>query len=328
MKTEHRPDLSRTVVYAINEPAYAPHRAFVVDQLRQSLSSLRAHDVSSIPTTTVKVFAFGELEDDLAELSTSGVEVVAKGPYRSCLERWCAPALAEVLARYPVLHKWLALAELPQAPGDQILYVDNDTFFFDDPTPLFERCAAMDFYAREEPFSSRSHAGYRSEHIDEPALFALAEAEGRAPLPTYNLGVVLLNNALCVRLGGVLPDFFALVGRFCAGTVRDMDPKAWVGMPWLDHLAANLSRLGGEGGVGEPLAYPSSNTWIVEQLALLLAFGKLAGFSHGMLTQEEVAQGVEFHFLHHDRPLPPLAHYYSSNKQPFFDWWRARARSR
>jgi len=229
-----------------------------------------------------------------------------------------------VLAHYPVLHKWLALAERSQKPGEQVLYIDNDTFFFADVAQIFERCTAHDFYAREEPFSSRSHAGYRPEYIDEPKLFALAESQGSLPLPTYNLGAVLLNHGMCERLSPVLPAFLAFVARFCLGIVRDVEPPAYAGQAQLQYLSKNLPRLAPLTDEA-PLAYPSSNYWIVEQLALLLALGRIAGFTHGVLTQQEVIQGVEYHFWPPGDPLPPLAHYYSSNTRAFLAWWAKRS---
>lgn len=312
------PGIVRTVVYAVNEPASAAHRSHLLDQLRRSLESLRAHN-RSVP---VRIFAFGEMMADQEPLARSlDVEIVSKGSYAAALARRCPAPHAEVLARYPVLHKWLALADLAQGRDDQVLYVDNDTYFFDDVATIFDRCRTHDFYAREEPFSSRSHAGYRPTYIDEPALFALAEAEGCRPLPTYNLGAVLLNHATCVRFAGVISDFLDFVFRLCLGIVRDVDPKDYVGETELEHLRENLARLGDD---RRALRYPSSNYWIVEQIGLLLALGRIEGLTHDVFTAREIIQGVEFHTWPSGEPLPVMAHYYTSNTRAFYAWCDAR----
>jgi len=314
----------RTVAYAINEPRSEAHREHLLTQLSRSLESLRSHDTE----VDVTLFAYGAMKTHLLPLAeTYGVSVVDKGHYAAALARWCNPEVMETLSFYPVLHKWLALADLPQRPGEQILYVDNDTFFFDAVSRVFDRSNALDFYAREEPFSSRSHAGYRPSYIDEARLFALAEAEGCRPLPTYNLGAVMLNHQMCGRLALVLRDLFSYVARFCLGIVQTEAPESEVIRlhPYLGHLVAHRERLTAGGAMGQPLAYPSSNAWIVEQLGLLLALGTIPGFTHGPLTQNEVLQGVEYHFWPKGERLPPMAHYYTSNTKHFFDWWQTRA---
>lgn len=301
----------RAVVYAVNVPPSAGHRAHLAVQLGESLASLRAHDTA----TDVRVFAYGASEriDEMklaALADRHRAHLHAKGPYEDALARYVSPHRARVLADYGVLHKWLALAEVVT---EQCLYVDNDTCFFGPASHLFEAYASADFYAREEPFSSRSHAGYDPAYIDEARLFALAESEGARPLPTYNLGAVMLNHRMGPRLAALLPELLGYVWRLCLGIVRDVEPAAYTS----EDQIVRMARDGAD--TTDALPYPSSNYWIVEQLALLLALGKLEPFGHAVFDRADVVQGVEFHFVT-PTALPTLAHYYSSNTEPFFAW--------
>lgn len=302
----------QTVVYAVNAPPSAAHRAHLARQLGQSMASLRAHDEA----VDVRVFAYGGSERlDEMELAALADRHRAhfhpKGPYEDALARHVSPHRARVLADYGVLHKWLALAEVG---SEQCLYVDNDTCFLGAASRLFERYASADLYGREEPFSSRSHAGYRPTYIDETKLWALAESEGARPLPTYNLGALVLNHRMGPRLAGLLPEILGYVWRLCLGIVRDVEPGAYASEDQIVRMARERV------DTTDALPYPSSNYWIVEQLALLLALGKLESFSHDVLERADVVQGVEFHFVAPTGPLPTLAHYYSSNTEAFFAW--------
>lgn len=302
----------QTVVYAVNAPPSSAHRAQVTRQLGESLASLRAHDA----TIDVHVFAYGASER-LDEMTLGALtdrhhaHLHPKGPYEDALARYVSPNRARVLADYGVLHKWLALAELG---SEQCLYVDNDTCFLGSASRLFETYASADFYAREEPFSSRSHAGYDPAYIDETKLWALAESEGARPLPTYNLGAVMLNHRMGPRLAGLLPELLGYVWRLCLGIVRDVQPAAYAGEDQIVRMARERA------DTTDALPYPSSNYWIVEQLALLLALGKVDPFAHAPFDRDDVVQGVEFHFVVPSGPLPVLAHYYSSNTEAFFAW--------
>ena len=43
----------------------------------------------------------------------------------------------------------------------------------------------------------------------------------------------------------------------------------------------------------EDLPFPSSNVWIIEQVALWLTLGHIPGLTHGHLSREHVRQGSE-----------------------------------
>ncbi|MCA9664357.1 MAG: hypothetical protein KC503_02180, partial [Myxococcales bacterium] len=230
-----------------------------------SRESLRRH----APALPVTILCFGDI--DLGDLEA---EVERRGSYEHSLDEHAA-----TLGGYPVLHKWIGLAQIAAAPHEQLLYLDNDTYICADLDPLFTAHAEHDFYAREEPFTMRSPHGYDPEYVDELALASLAYGQGCKAIPPYNLGVVLLNNGLCGRLGAVLPDLLAFAARFAQGT----------------------------------LPYPSSNRWIIEQVALWLSLGRIEGLTHGLLDRSLVAQDDEFLAT----SSAAVVHYFSRNTDAF-----------
>lgn len=130
-------------------------RALILQRLRTSIMSLRAQN-DAIP---VRIYVYGMplAGKARAAFEALDVDVIAAGSYERALRRHCRHA--NVLADYPVMHKWLALERLMlgAAPPRRLLYVDADTFFFQDPTRLM--ASGSDFVAREEPHSVRSPLG-------------------------------------------------------------------------------------------------------------------------------------------------------------------------
>jgi hypothetical protein len=66
------------------------------------------------------------------------------------------------------------------------------------------------------------------------------------------------------------------------------------------------------------LPYPSANDWIIEQIALWLALGRLPHFSLGTFSSEHVSQGEEFETMLSSRQRCVLAHYYTGMEKQFF----------
>ena len=65
---------------------------------------------------------------------------------------------------------------------------------------------------------------------------------------------------------------------------------------------------------GSELAYPSSNLWILDQVALWLILGQVPGLTHGLLSPDDIVQGA-------DEPgfgkTKVLHHYYGRDKTAF-----------
>jgi hypothetical protein len=63
------------------------------------------------------------------------------------------------------------------------------------------------------------------------------------------------------------------------------------------------------------LPYPSTNIWIIDEIALWLALGRLTHFSLGIMSQADLTQGGEFA---EGSGGSVLAHYFSTQEEQFF----------
>jgi glycosyl transferase family 8 len=280
-------------------------------QWTQSIRSLRRHN----PRIPVCLIVWGTPRTEtLAEAARQHVRVIDAGAYRR-LFMHLPPAWGEVLARNPTLHKILSLRHCAAHGPDQVLYLDCDTFFFGDVERLFELYRGRHFLAREEPGSRRSHYGYDRSYIDEDMLTEVAQSEGVAPIPPYNTGVILMNGGLWDHLRA-LADYFLLcawrlmVGlRFASPLGAAVDAAV---APLLDRAVTDEDRR-------HRLVYPSSNAWIVEEIALWLTLGRVAGLTHDAFERTHVVQnGEALEIGRRSDPLPIVAHYFGGWEQRFF----------
>lgn len=275
----------------------------------QSIRSLRIHN-KAIP---VWLFLFNGGSDQLfQEAERNKVHVRSMGDYRNFLRQ--AHPRGEVLALYPTFHKFLALKELPSEDLTQLLYLDCDTFFFKDVNLLFDAHDKHDWYSREEPASMRSYFGPDPKHIDEVLLEYIAKSEGLRYVPPFNSGVCLLNRGIWNVIKGLRSVYLDIAWRLLCG--RELSGH--------DHGASNprihsaVMEAMTDADRTEALPFPSSNGWIIEQIALWLALGSLEEFSLGTLSQLQVAQGGEFESSHTPRDQCVIAHYFSGAEQDFF----------
>ena len=283
-----------------------PRKTDYYEQLIYSVKSLRLYN-KSVP---IHVFLYGEyLSGFIAELEDQGVTVHQMGAYVDAIRR-IRPRAFRTLANYPVLHKWLNLPELERLNPSQILQTDCDTFFFDDVDVLFERYSERHFFAREEPSSKASLYGYDPAYLDEDALFELARREGAAWINPYNIGVCVLNHNLWTEIAKRSDKFLSYVFRFVAWIARNPKTRAML-WPGLAELVAQ-DRLE-EPEVSE-LPFPSSNVWIIDEVALWLILGEVSGLTHGFFSPDDVVQGeVEDGF----GKTKVLHHYFGTDKIAF-----------
>ena len=233
----------------------------------QSIRSLRLHN----QTVPVWLLLFnGASVDLLREAERWNVHVCSLGDYGEFMHR--AHPRGSVLALYPTFHKFLVLPQLPTEDVTQILYLDCDTFFFDDVGLLFDEYAEYDFYAREEFRSSRSPLGYDPNHIDEKALRSVASRESLHYVEPFNSGVCLLKSDIWKSLSGLRDAYLDFAWRLLCGREmnrHDDDAKVLPIRRAVLEAMTDLDR-------SRALPYPSKNEWIVEQIALWLALGRLA----------------------------------------------------
>lgn len=278
--------MDRLVHYSLALPPHEP-RPDLIWQLGASLRTLRDHN-AEIP---VALFVHGGMTPELAALCHEHrVLVHDQGPYADRLAALC-PAGWQRLVDYPLLHKFLNFRELARTGARQILFCDCDTVFFTDVAALFDRYGDADVVAREEVHSSRSIHGVDRTFIDEPLLARLAAADGATTVPPFNLGVVLFNHDVWRALASLDELIVDYAWRFKAGT----------------------------------LPFPSTNWWILDEVAMWLALGHVPGVRTADFLPGDVAQNGEFVTAEPRAAGWIVCHYYSQNMGRIDAWLAGEA---
>jgi hypothetical protein len=276
----------------------------------QSIRSLRRYN-AHIP---VQLFLFnGAPPAMIREAHRQRVEVFELGDYVQYLDRLSVHG--SLLAQYPTFHKFLVLTHSPARAANQILYLDCDTFFFDDVETLFNCYESFDWCAREEPTSRVSGIPCDPSHLDERSFDSLARAAGLHYVYPCNTGFCLMNRATWERLDDLRTIYLELAWRLLVGRRLAMtQPSAWES----EIHAATMPRIT-DGDRFRALPFPSQNHWIIDEIALWLTLGHVPNLSQGLLHRDDVAQGSEFGEAL--RPGWPCvaAHYFSCLESAFFD---------
>jgi hypothetical protein len=275
----------------------------------QSIRSLRRYNA----TVPVWLFLYnGASEALLAQAAECRVHVQFLGDYKQYMQR--AHARGSVLALYPTLHKFLSLAHGPLDRLAQVLFLDCDTFFFGNAERLFDLYSSCQWYAREEPGSLRSPHGCDPTHIDERLLEHITRCRGWQPIVPFNSGVCLLNHGIWNNLEDLRAQHLDFVWRLLCG--REFSgPRGMVHDTEIQHAVFDAAT---EIDHRRALPYPSTNTWIIEQIALWLALACLPRFSQGLLSRHHVCQGGEFHEMLDSGHKSIVAHYFNGNEREFF----------
>jgi hypothetical protein len=293
------------VYYSLSQPANGTYER----QWIQSIRSLRRYN-QELP---VCLLVYDEVSEAiLQEADRRNVTVYFLGDYRDCLRRLFVHG--SVVAIYPTLHKFLSLRELDTSGISQILYLDCDTFFCDDPAILLATYTECDWYAREAPTSRRSPHGYDPSNIDETMLESIIGQENLTPIAPFNAGVCLLNHGIWKRFERLHVKFLdnvwrLLVGRHqrgADGSDEEIRRAVLAAAKYFDHSRA--------------LPYPSNNFWIAEEIALWLTLGHLGGISQGFLSWDHVLQDCEFADAIEAGRHWVLTHYFSSMEEKFFSY--------
>lgn len=273
------------------------------DQLFNSVQSLRAYNT----VVSIYVFLYGEHPQGfITRLERENVTVHQMGPYEEAIRR-IKPRAFRTLVRYPVLHKWMNFHRLAPLAPSQVLQIDCDTYFFDDVEILFDRYADRHYYGREEPSSRASHYGYNAEYLDEDKLFALAQHVGAAPVNPCNIGVSVLNHGVWNEVAKRTSLFLNYVFRFVAGLARNPETRGWL---WPELAEVVMIDLIEQPDVSD-LPFPSTNVWILDQVALWLTLGHVPGLTHGHLSLDHVIQGSE------SGETKVVHHYFGMDKAAF-----------
>ena len=293
------------------------HRPELIAQLEASARTLREHN----PRIPAVVFLYGSPQADLAAVCREhGLMLHEQGPYEQRLAALC-PDGWPALARYPLLHRFLNFRELAGAGAIQALYLDCDTIFLDDVERLFDRYADADVAAREEVHTSRNHHGTDRAFVDEPLLSRLAEAQGAVAIPPFNLGVVLFGRGIVGTLAAYEALFVDYAWRFAAWTARH--PAQGASAAFGEFLgAAEAAALMTPGALARALPYPSTNRWILDEVALWMTLGHVPGLRVADIDRGDLAENGEFSAAHPAGGSWVLCHYYSQNAGRIGAWLR------
>jgi len=260
----------------------------------QSVRSIRRHN-QDIP---VYLFHYGEPSDQVCdEIDGSNIHLVVSN-YDELL-RLTPLHIANVIRRYPVIHKFKPLHLLPY---DSLLYLDCDTYFFADPALIFERYSKADFYAKVEPCTLRAYPDGAilpySAQVDAH-MKHLTDVQGWPEFPPYNLGACLWNHCTSADCGDATPFYFETLYNFLCDLHR-RDPDWEYGI----------------GAHGPGLPYPPAGMiepWVVEQVSLWYSWAHL-GLRHEPFKQQDVSISL----IEIGDPRPVLAHYFHLSEDQFF----------
>jgi hypothetical protein len=279
---------------------------------RQWIQSIRSLRRCNRSIAVCLVVFNGVSADLLREAERWQVMLLSLGDYREWMRRR-APAHGGLLADYPTLHKFLVLSEADTRGVSAVLYVDCDTFFFDDPDLLFDACGSGHWHAREAPGSRLCPHGPDVSNVNEELIDAITYNEGLHKRVPFNSGVCVLNHHIWETFLQLQDVFF------------DFSWRLLVGMQYYEcgaaddaGLGARVSRAASKDDWDRALPYPSNNAWILEEIAYWLSLGRVHDLSQHLIGRDLVAQGYEFDAALANRELPVVAHYFSCFQRDFF----------
>jgi hypothetical protein len=170
---------------------------------------------------------------------------------------------------------------------------------------LFEEYAGLDCCAREEPFSKRSHQGYNRSYLDEELYHEIATHEGVAVLDPFNCGVVLLSGRVAAAFVELHPIFVDYAWRFTVWmALNPVAPTVAGNFPegrGIDHLRRRFRSLTRAVDIQRLLPFPSSNRWILEEVAFWFTLGHIHGVRYADFSMRHALQGGEVGVDVHER---------------------------
>jgi hypothetical protein len=273
-------------------------------QWLQSIRSLRKYN----QWISVHLMSYGDLPPIVVdEAARCSVKVHRLGSYEAYLAQVHKRATA--LAKYPTLHKFLSLSHIPDEVK-HVLYLDCDTFFFADVAEVFTRYTQYEFYAREEVRSRRSQISYDSSYFDEDSFARTVAALGLSSIGPFNSGVVLWNSQSWACVNSLRHQFLDYCWRLMVGRQLVDIPRPDYEMPIRRAVLPLMDFADWE----RAIPFPSSNPWILEEVALWMTLGRTS-LRQGYFDSESVSQSGEWAS---PTPRRVLSHYFGAQEIPFF----------
>jgi hypothetical protein len=280
------------------------HDSYCHGQWVQSIRSLRKYN----DRIRVDLMIYNNISSIVVEEARRwGVNVHLLGNYTNYIAM--LHNRSQALCTYPTLHKWLSLMHIPD-DATQVLYLDCDTFFFSDVAKLFSRHSIKDFYAREEVKSKRSYMPYNSSYLDEEGLATTAAMLGISFVEPFNTGVVMWNRGSWKNVNALRHCYLDYCWRLMVGRhLTNISPLEYE-LP-VRHSVLSLM---GEKDWATAIPYPSSNPWLLDEVALWLTLGQTS-MQQGYFDPETVTQSREY-----IRPIDSrvVSHYFGAQEIPFF----------
>lgn len=278
------------------------------DQWLQSVRSLRRYN-GEVP---VHLVIYGALPPRIrSEAIRSAVTIHQMCDYTEYLR--AISKRGALLTQYPTFHKFLSSHQLPTQDVSQILFLDCDTFFFDDAEKIFNLYSSCDWYAREEPYSRCSHLGYDPGYLNQEAFEMLLQKEGLEQVLPFNSGVCVLNNRIWDRFDQLRESYLDFVWRLLVGRQLGMSIS---GRERKEIDSTFVNRLTQDDRL-RALPYHSKNPWIIDQIALWMMLGCLRPpVSQGFLERRHVAQNGEIYTALDKGPRCIVAHYFGNPLSP------------
>jgi hypothetical protein len=294
---------SRFIYYSLIAFNGEPHCM----QWIKSVESLRKYN-RKIP---VHLFFFGEIPA-IVQMTADKLDIVIHQQllYREYLNE-LMPGKGDILSKNPRLHKHLVFENISNLHVSQVLYLDCDTFFFDDVAFLFQKYEIFSWYAKAEPNSKRDDIESGSNTFNNGDLKIRAAKEGVRFIGQYNSGVFLLNNGLWEKLWLLRQKFLSFVYRIMVGLYYN---KSVNGDVLSDSFPTSIST----DDINNRIDIPLGSEWIMGQIALWLTLGSIKELSHGEFSRYDVLQSREYYSLKPgDKPV--LIHYFSNWEERFFE---------
>jgi hypothetical protein len=187
------------------------------------------------------------------------------------------------------IHRWYNLKYFNK--DHNLLYVDSDTIFYQDPKYLFDTYCVHDVYGREEfGFKYDPTTGGGRNIRDQLDLVdaCIYDLGGKVEVYKYCLGVVLLNNSVHKKIRESLDELSQLMEQFRANEVL----------------------------------FPVPNQRIVDEYGVWVMLSRL-GVSTGLFSVQDVTQGwLEEKHMEYFNPV--VLHYTTKKEQEFVSFNKMR----